>query len=131
MKKLSIFRQQQGAAVSRPPFGLVRRFRNRRSLFAALLCLLAGCESTSYTPPVVTPQMARARKGQHRDLTVLREGRTLFVSRCIECHTLPAVSKHTAAEWPALIDEMAGRANLKPEQRVAVLAYILAARGQR
>jgi hypothetical protein len=134
MKKLSIFVGQQGATASKPPgrfasFARLRRARrNRPSLFVALVCLLASCELTNYTPPVVTPQTASARKGQHRDLTALREGRTLFVSRCIECHTLPAVSKHTAAEWPALIDEMAGRANLKPEQRVAVLAYILAAR---
>ena len=142
MNTLSIFRQQQGAAVSRPPFGLVRRFRNRRSLFAALLCLLAGCESTGNQPPPVTAEFAKVGARQHVrhgtnpsdwriDLAMLREGRTLFVSRCIECHTLPAVPKHTAAEWPALIDEMAGRANLKPEQRVAVLAYILGARGQR
>ena len=130
MNRLSIFRQQQGAAVSRPPFGLVRRFRNRRSLFAALLCLLAGCESTGNQPPLVTAEFAKVGARKHVDLAMLREGRALFVSRCIECHTLPAVSKHTAAEWPALIDEMAGRANLKPEQRVAVLAYILAARTQ-
>ena len=131
MKKLSIFRQQQGAAVSRPPFGLVRRFRNRRSLFAALLCLLAGCESIGNQPPPVTAEFAKVGARQHVDLATLREGRALFVSRCIECHTLPAVTKHTAAEWPALIDEMAGRANLKPAERVAVLAYILAARTQR
>ena len=113
MKKLSIFGQHQGAAAS---------------LFAALLCLLASCESTSNQPPPVTAEFAKIDARQHVDLAMLGEGRTLFVSRCIECHTLPAVGKHTVAEWPALIDEMAGRANLKSEQRGAVLAYILAAR---
>jgi mono/diheme cytochrome c family protein len=113
MKKLSICGQQQGAAGS---------------LFAALLWLLASCESTRNQPPPVTAEFAKVGARQHVDLAMLGEGRVLFVSRCIECHTLPAVGKHTAAEWPALIDEMAGRANLKPEQRGAVLAYILAAR---
>ena len=116
MKKLSIFSQEQGAAAS---------------LFAALLCLLTSCESTGNQPPPVIAEFAKidARPASLRtSLAMLREGRTLFVSRCIECHTLPAVGKHTAAEWPALIDGMAGRANLKPEQRGAVLAYILAAR---
>jgi hypothetical protein len=112
MNRLSIFIGHQGAAIS---------------LFAALLCLLAGCESTGNQPPPVTGEFAKVGARQHVDLAMLREGRTLFVSRCIECHTLPAVGKHTTAEWPALIDEMAGRANLKPEQHVAVLAYILAA----
>ena len=59
-------------------------------LVAALICLLVSCESTGYAPPPVTSQMA-ARTGQHVDLATLRDGRTLFVSRCIECHTLPVV----------------------------------------
>jgi mono/diheme cytochrome c family protein len=93
--------------------------------------VLVGCQSTSHLPPPVTPQMAvRAGPKQHVALTTLREGRTLFVSRCIECHTLPSVAEHAAAQWPRLIDEMAGRANLKPAERNAVLAYILAAQKQ-
>ena len=102
-----------------------------RNLILFAVCLLVGCESTSYTPPPVTSQMAKVGANQHVDLATLREGRILFVSRCIECHTLPAVTSHTAAEWPRLIDEMAGRANLKPADRSVVLAYILAARAQR
>jgi hypothetical protein len=100
----------------------------RASIFASVLCLLVSCESTNYAPPPVTAQMAKTGTSQHVDLAALREGRTLFVSRCIECHTLPVVSAHSASEWPRLIDEMAGRASLKPPERNAVLAYILAAR---
>ncbi len=101
-------------------------------LALGLICIvdLVSCESTSYQPPPVTAQMARTGGKQHVDLAMLREGRALFVSRCIECHTLPAVSRHTAAEWPGLIDEMAARASLKPAERNVVLAYILAARAQ-
>lgn len=60
----------------------------------------------------------------------LQHGRTLFASRCIECHALPAVTAHNASEWPRLIDEMAERASLKLTEREAVLAYVLAARAQ-
>lgn len=84
----------------------------------------------NFTPPAVTSQMANVGGAQHVDLATLREGRALFVSRCIECHTLPSVASHTAGEWPRLIDEMAGRASLEPSERNAVLAYILAARAQ-
>jgi hypothetical protein len=139
----------QGAAVSnrRRRFGLLRAkaataaARNRLPSFAALVCLLASCESTGYAPPPVTGKMAktsakqsaigRTRRGEHVDLARLREGRTLFVSRCIECHTLPAVTRHTATEWPGIVDEMAGRASLKPAERDALLAYITAARAQK
>jgi cytochrome c5 len=103
------------------------------AIFAvAVVCLvdLSSCGTTSFAPPPVTPELAQAGKGQHGDIAMLREGRTLFVHRCIECHTLPAVSSHSAQQWPRLIDEMAGRASLKPAERKALLAYILAARTQ-
>jgi len=106
----------------------------RLAIFAAaIVCLvdLSSCGTTSFAPPPpVTPELARAGRHQHVDLATLREGRVLFVSRCIECHTLPAVSQHGATEWPRLIDEMAGRANLKSTERDAVLAYILVAHSQ-
>jgi len=100
---------------------------------AAIVCLvdLSSCGTTSFTPPPpVTAELALAGAHQHVDLAALRKGRTLFVSRCIECHTLPAISQHSATEWPPLIDEMAGRANLKSAERDAVLAYILVAHSQ-
>jgi len=106
--------------------------RNLAILAMAVVCLvdLSSCGTTSFTPPPVTPELAQTGKGQHGDIAMLREGRALFVHRCIECHTLPAVSSHSAQQWPRLIDEMAGRASLKPAERKAVLAYILAARTQ-
>jgi len=99
---------------------------------AAIICLvdLSSCGTTSFAPPPITKELARTGARQHVDLATLHEGRALFTSRCIECHTLPAISQHSATEWPGLIDEMAGRASLKSAQRDAVLAYILAAHSQ-
>lgn len=100
---------------------------------AAIVCLvdLSSCGTTSFAPPPpVTAELARAGAHQHVDLVALRDGRALFVSRCIECHTLPAVSQHSATEWPRIIDEMAGRASLKPAERDAIVAYISATRAQ-
>ena len=74
--------------------------------------------------------MARVGSGQHVDLATLRDGRTLFVSRCIECHTLPMVSRYSAGEWPNLVDKMSGRADLKPGERDALVAYLRAARSK-
>jgi len=91
---------------------------------------LTSCETIGFAPPPVTVELARTGARQHVDTATLREGRGLFVSRCIECHALPEIAQHTAPEWPRVIDEMAGRASLKPAERNAVLAYILAARAQ-
>jgi hypothetical protein len=88
---------------------------------------LVSCESTNYAPPLVTAQMAKGG-GQHADLAMLRDGRTLFVSRCIECHTLPAVRRYSVGDWPKLVDKMSGRASLKPIERDAIIAYIIASR---
>jgi hypothetical protein len=100
------------------------------SIFVVLTCLLANCELTNYVPPV-TSQMAAAKKGQHVDLAILREGRKLFVHRCIECHTLPPLWHYRAEDWPEIVNSMSHRASLKPTEREAIVAYILAVRSQR
>jgi mono/diheme cytochrome c family protein len=99
-----------------------------KKLFLAAL-ILVSCESTNYVP-LATPQMAAAtsRKGTHVDVTKLREGRTLFVHRCIECHTLPPIWKYSREDWPRIVNSMSHRANLKPAERDAVIVYILAVR---
>jgi hypothetical protein len=84
----------------------------KASILFVLACVLASCQLTNYVPPV-TSQMATARTGQSVNLAMLHEGRTLFAHRCIECHTLPVV-------WQ--------RASLKPAEREAIIAYIIAVR---
>ena len=97
------------------------------SIFLGLACLLVSCESTNYVP-AVTSQMATARKGQQVDLEMLREGRRLLVHRCIECHTLPLLWRYRTEDWPAIVDSMSHRSSLKPAEREAIVAYILAVR---
>jgi hypothetical protein len=91
-----------------------------------LLFLLAGCENT--VPPTVTPQMVAQSPNRNLTIAQLQHGRRLFASRCIECHTLPSVNAHHQSEWPCLVDWMAKRASLKPEEREAMIAYLVAAR---
>jgi hypothetical protein len=88
---------------------------------------LPGCESLSYKPPPVTAGWSQTATRQHVDLATLRQGRVLFASRCIECHTLPVAGRYKDSDWPCIVREMAIRADLKPAERDAVLAYILAA----
>jgi hypothetical protein len=100
---------------------------------AMLIWLFGGCQSDSYAPaPPVKSQMAAASVStkSHADLAMLGEGRTLFVHRCIECHTLPAVWHYRTDEWPGIVSSMSHRASLKPAEREAIVAYILAVRSQ-
>jgi mono/diheme cytochrome c family protein len=96
-----------------------------------LVCALTACQWTSrFAPPPITPAMMNAGQRDHADLATLNEGRRLFVSRCIDCHTLPPFWHYSAKDWPGLVESMAHRANLKRNERDAIVAYILAARRQ-
>jgi hypothetical protein len=91
----------------------------------AIICLLIGCETASLAPPPVTSQMANTG-GRQVSLATLQQGRNLYVSRCIECHALPAVSSHSATKWPGTVDRMSARASLKPAERDALIDYLQA-----
>jgi hypothetical protein len=97
------------------------------SILLALTCLLVSCETANYVPSV-TPQMASATRQHRLDLATLREGRTLLVHRCIECHTLPPLWRYSVEDWPEIVNSMSHRASLKPAEREAIVAYILAVR---
>jgi len=91
---------------------------------------LGSCAMKSFAPPPVTAELAPGSSGQYHNIAMLREGRALFVHRCIECHTLPPFWHYRAEDWPKIVDSMSRRANLKPSERDAVIAYILAVRAQ-
>ena len=82
--------------------------------------LFVSCETANYAPAVSTPRKT--------EITKLERGRQLFVRRCIECHTLPPIWKYSREDWPQIVNDMAHRASLKPDEREAIIAYILAAR---
>jgi hypothetical protein len=107
-----------------------------RLSLAIALSFFNGCESANYVPPV-TPQMASTNSRRQdvdpstplrTSLANLERGRTLFVHRCIECHTLPALWRYTPKDWTEIVNSMSHRASLKPAERDAVIAYILAVR---
>ena len=82
--------------------------------------VFVGCETANYAPVVTAPRQAEA--------TMLQRGRRLFVHRCIECHTLPAIWKYSREDWPRIVNDMSHRASLSSGDREAVIGYILAAR---
>jgi mono/diheme cytochrome c family protein len=86
---------------------------------ALILCLTVGCETANYAPSV---------RSTSNNAAQLERGRRLFVHRCIECHTLPAIWHYTPKDWTEIVNSMSHRASLKPAERDAVIAYILAVR---
>jgi hypothetical protein len=58
-------------------------------------CFLISCETNNYAP-TATKEMVAVSHRRDVDLVTLNHGRTLFVHRCIECHTLPAIWRYSA-----------------------------------
>jgi hypothetical protein len=100
-----------------------------RLVTAFYVATFAACETANYAPPV-TPTMTRSTSRSKQEVRVIKleRGRDLFVHRCIECHTLPPMWKYSRDDWPKIVNDMSHRASLKPEERDAVIAYILAVR---
>ena len=94
-----------------------------------------GCETANYAP-VANKEMVAVSHRRDVDpstspktsLAQLEHGRSLFVGRCIECHTLPPLWKYSREDWPKIVNDMSHRASLKPTERDAIVAYILAVR---
>ena len=91
----------------------------------ATLALLASCQTNSNNAPPIPAETAK-HSGQSE--IRLREGRALFVTRCIECHTLPVIAQHPASDWPQLVGKMSARADLKPSEREAITGYLVTLR---
>ncbi|MFL6515511.1 MAG: hypothetical protein ACJ8M1_10865 [Chthoniobacterales bacterium] len=103
-------------------------------IHAAILgiaCLMAGCQSgPNNAAPPVTPALTSLSSDSARNTATLERGRHLFVSRCVECHVLPAIRRYPEDRWPRIVNWMADRAGLKPPDREAMTAYIIAAHRQ-
>src|SRR5690242_5214800 len=95
-------------------------------LASVILLFIVSCTSLT-RPPEVGPALVANARGDHADANVLATGRKLFVSRCLECHTLPSATQHSRDEWPHLVNRMSARANLSASEQAAIVAYLRAA----
>lgn len=102
--------------------------RQRVCLTVPFALLIGACATANFAPPpsVSIALVANAR-ADGASAQKLAEGRAVFVSRCLECHTLPPTAKYSRDEWPHLVIRMAGRANLTDEEQEALTLYLRAA----
>lgn len=71
----------------------------------------------------------KAIQAQHSDVTLdkLKQGYVLYAqSACISCHPAQNIYNYDEFKWNMIINDMAYRAKLAPEQKDAVLKYVLA-----
>src|SRR3954452_21800204 len=92
---------------------------------------MAGCQSgPNNAAPEVVPALTHLGSNSATSTASLERGRSLFVSRRIECHALPAIRRYPEGRWRRIVNWMADRASLRSSDREAMTAYILAAHRQ-
>jgi hypothetical protein len=91
-----------------------------------IILFIVSCANFA-PPPAVSPALISNARSDHVDAGQLQNGRRLFVSRCLECHTLPPVTRYTREQWPHLVSRMAARANLSAADQKAITFYLRAA----
>ena len=104
-----------------------RRSRWARPMASVISILFIVSCANFAGPPEVSPALISNARSDQVDIAQLQDGRRLFLSRCLECHTLPPVAKYSRNEWPHLVSRMAGRANLSPGEQAVITAYLRAA----
>ena len=75
---------------------------------AAGLFTLGACATT--LPPAPDPS--------------LEPGRALYAAKCQGCHRLRPPSKIDPVKWPSILEKMAVKAKLSPEQKAQIDAYV-------
>lgn len=94
----------------------------------ALLSLreeLSGALEEKTAPPV-TPAFLSAAKTSTA-AAVLEQGRTLYVSRCNQCHDLEMLDSRSPSAWKSEVSSMARRAKIDDAQQSLIMQYLTAA----
>ncbi len=91
----------------------------------------AGCYPKVAAPPgALSANDAASASTRWPGVTVssLAHGRDLFVSNCNACHGYPDLTAIADDRWPGIIEKMAKKARLGPEDGDAILHFVLASR---
>ena len=89
---------------------------------------LAGCGTNPQSAYPTAQTLASSGAAQGADETMLAAGRRIFTTSCTECHVARPVAQFSVAQWRHILGVMTPRAGLKPADRAALEAYLVAAR---
>ena len=107
------------------------KVRSIRLLGLGALCAIAvgSCETSPNTAfPTGRAVAASGGGGQGSEIATLDRGRKIYTTSCTECHVARPIAHYSVAQWRHYVSIMAPRAGLKPQDRTAVEAYVIAAR---
>ena len=89
----------------------------KRAVFLAL-ALFAACAPTIPKPTPIDAQRAGTT------IEVLDAGRTTYVRRCGNCHSLYPPSEYASTVWPGKVAAMRIKAKLAPTDETQIVRYL-------
>lgn len=105
---------------------------------AVMACTPKTAKSTAATAPGVAaapipePTETHVTAAQTRfpgvTLTVLKKGREIYNGPCMGCHGDAGIMRRDDKQWEDVLNAMAPKARLSPEDKDAVWKYIMAVR---
>lgn len=104
------------------------RFIGGCGLAAACAWVASSCETNPRTAFPTAQTIARSSAAGGSDFATLTQGRKVFTTSCTECHVARPIAGYSVAQWRHNVSVMAPRARLKPADRAALEAYLVAAR---
>jgi len=85
--------------------------------FLAILLVCAACSTALYLP-----NTGNVVSGAN--ISQLKMGRQLYISKCSSCHTLLLPEKHSPEEWQNWMDKMSDRAKVSTSEKTVILKYL-------
>ena len=99
----------------------------------AIGALGAGCyPKGAAAPGALSPGGVAwaAKRWPGVDAAALTAGHDRFIAKCNGCHDYPDLVAVSEEHWPGIVESMAKKAHLGPDERDGVLHYVLAARSE-
>ena len=92
-------------------------------------CTAKKAVATKVPAEVKSPLLSMAQKRwpaitQHD----LDSGQNIYRTKCTQCHGVMSITDRTEAQWQTVINKMAPKAKLNPEQTEILTRYLFAAR---
>jgi mono/diheme cytochrome c family protein len=78
--------------------------------------ILLSCASRLYVP--------KEAANSNNDVADLKEGRTLYVNNCANCHQLYMPNQFNKTDWAYNLNQMQARANITNEQKELIYSYL-------
>jgi len=103
--------------------------KNRIAIVVGCVAVLmiASCAVQDANAPKPTQEMADRA---NLPLSAIREGHSVYLRKCAECHELMLPDRVTSSDWHVVVPGMAWNAGISRQEEDAVLQYLLAAKSR-